>query len=229
MFSATVMVGKSAYDWKTMPTPRLRGGTSLTTRPSKRISPASGRSKPAITRSVVVLPQPEPPTRETSSPWPISRESPSTAVDAPKRFVRRSRLMRTSAGELLQPALHEPVLVGERDADRRLARRRHAPRRAAGLRDLGQVPVERFVVLPHLVLAEPRRVAREQEVRRARRGRVGHDDVALVLRVEEVRPRLGWRQPELGHFLLVHGERDRQECHALPHVLRVLEARRDRL
>src|SRR2546427_10728071 len=112
MFSATVMVGKSAYDWKTMPTERRRGGTSLTTRSSKRISPASGRSKPAIRRSVVVLPQPEPPTRETSSPRPISSESPSTAVDAPKRFVRRARLRRTAAGELLEPALHEPILVG---------------------------------------------------------------------------------------------------------------------
>src|SRR5437016_11768856 len=112
MFSATVMVGKSAYDWKTMPTERRRGGTSLTTRSSKRISPASGRSKPAIRRSVVVLPQPEPPTRETSSPRPISSESPSTAVDAPKRLVRPATLMRTSARELFQPALDEPVLVG---------------------------------------------------------------------------------------------------------------------
>src|SRR3989454_8912296 len=161
MFSATVMVGKSAYDWKTMPTPRLRGGTSLTTRPSKRIRPASGRSKPAITRSVVVLPQPEPPTRETSSPWPISREIPSTAVDAPKRFVRRSRLMRTSAGELLEPALHAPLLVrriarlDEVDVDQghlgnllpphrdvRPGDPRTAPRGVRGHRRLGHRPVE---------------------------------------------------------------------------------------
>src|SRR5256886_10955399 len=112
MFSATVMVGKSAYDWKTMPTERRRGATSLTTRSSKRISPAPGRSKPAIRRSVVVLPQPEPPTRETSSPRPISSESPSTAVDAPKRLVTPATLMRTSARELFHPALREPVLVG---------------------------------------------------------------------------------------------------------------------
>src|SRR5207244_4425121 len=111
MFSATVMVGKSAYDWKTMPTERRRGATSLTTRSSKRTSPASGRSKPAIRRSVVVLPQPEPPTRETSSPRLISRQSPSTAIDPPKRLVRPPRLMRTSAGELFEPALDEPVLV----------------------------------------------------------------------------------------------------------------------
>src|SRR5260370_29506201 len=90
---------------------RRRGGTSLTTRSSKRISPASGRSKPAIMRSVVVLPQPEPPTSETSSPGRMSRESPSTATAPPKRFVRRSRLIRTLPRVLLEPALHEPVLV----------------------------------------------------------------------------------------------------------------------
>src|SRR5207247_9360842 len=111
MFSPTVIVGNSAYDWKTMPRPRLRGDTPLTTRPSKRMSPLSGVSKPAIMRSVVVLPQPEPPTSETSSPGWMSRESPSTATAPPKRFVRRSRLIRTLPRVLLEPALHEPVLV----------------------------------------------------------------------------------------------------------------------
>src|SRR5438094_1692991 len=94
-----------------MPTPRRRGGTSLTTRSPNRISPASGRSKPAIMRSVVVLPQPEPPTSETSSPGWMSRESPSTATAPPKRFVRRSRPIRTLPRVLLEPALHEPALV----------------------------------------------------------------------------------------------------------------------
>src|SRR5712664_1132638 len=77
-----------------MPTPRRAGGTSLTTRSSKRTSPASGRSKPATRRSVVVLPHPEPPTSATSSPGAISRESPSTAVLAPKRLLRSRRVMR---------------------------------------------------------------------------------------------------------------------------------------
>src|SRR6184192_3269518 len=262
MFSATVMVGNSAYDWKTMPTPRRRGGTSLTTRSPNRISPASGRSKPAIMRSVVVLPQPEPPTSETSSPGWMSRESPSTATAPPKRFVRRSRPIRTLPRVLLEPALHEPVLVlriprlfevdvdqvhlgefraaqgdvptghlgapplgvrrhrrrgdrpveeaprvlrilgalherialegprnpvrridhvdpgalllrhldlvAERHPDGRLARHRHAPRRAARLGHLREVLVERVVVLPQLVLTEPGRVARQEQVRRAR-------------------------------------------------------------
>src|SRR5688572_24858774 len=94
-----------------MPTARRRGPTSLTTRPPKRISPASGRSKPAIMRRVVVLPHPEPPTSATSSPGAMSSDSASTASAPPKRLVRPRRLMSTSAGVLLQPLLDEAVLV----------------------------------------------------------------------------------------------------------------------
>src|SRR5438128_12518518 len=119
-----------------MPTPRRAGGTSLTTRSSKRTSPASGRSKPATRRSVVVLPHPEPPTSATSSPGAISRESPSTAVLVPKRLLTSRSVMRMkffispsgrlrrapapdvlpsepadSFRVLLLPALHEPLLV----------------------------------------------------------------------------------------------------------------------
>src|SRR5438128_5481229 len=180
MFSATVIVGKSAYDWKTMPTHRRRGGRSLTTRPSKRLPPASGRSRPAIRRSVVVLPQPEPPTRETSSPRPISRESPSTAIDAPKRLVRPVRSMRTSAGELFEPALDEPVLVGriarphEVDVDQvhlgdllpghgdvRPGDPRAAPRGVRSHRRLGHRPVEEAPRVRWVLGAVHQRVALE--------------------------------------------------------------------
>ena len=68
MFCATVLCGNSAWVWNTMPSPRSRGSRSLTTRPSMRISPAVGSSKPAIMRSVVVLPQPDGPTNTTNSP-----------------------------------------------------------------------------------------------------------------------------------------------------------------
>src|SRR5215472_4872179 len=95
-----------------MPTPRRAGGTSLTTRSSKRTSPVSGRSKPATSRSVVVLPHPEPPTSATSSPGAISRESPSTAVDAPKRLLTSRSVIRMALLRVfLLPLLHEPVLV----------------------------------------------------------------------------------------------------------------------
>ncbi len=50
MFCATFLCGNSAWVWNTMPRPRSRGSRSLTTRPSMRISPAVGSSKPAIMR-----------------------------------------------------------------------------------------------------------------------------------------------------------------------------------
>src|SRR6476620_5367029 len=55
---------------------------------SSRIWPSVGRSKPAIMRRVVVLPQPEGPRSEKNSPGGISRLIPATAVNSPKRFTR---------------------------------------------------------------------------------------------------------------------------------------------
>ena len=68
MLSATVMFGNSAYDWKTIPTLRLFGGRCVMSAPSTMIVPAVGCSKPAIIRSVVVLPQPDGPRNDTNSP-----------------------------------------------------------------------------------------------------------------------------------------------------------------
>src|SRR5262245_47889973 len=94
-----------------MPTPRRLGWTSFIRRSSKKMSPASGRSKPATIRSVVVLPQPEPPTSATSSPGRISSDSPLTAEAGPKRFVRPRSPMRTLARELLEPLLDQAILL----------------------------------------------------------------------------------------------------------------------
>src|ERR1044072_362806 len=55
---------------------------------SSRIWPSVGRSKPAIMRRVVVLPQPEGPRSEKNWPKGISRLIPATAVNSPKRFTR---------------------------------------------------------------------------------------------------------------------------------------------
>src|SRR3982075_3113787 len=52
------------------------------------ISPAVGSRKPAISRSVVVLPQPEGPNRQTSCPWLIRSETSSTTASDPNRLVR---------------------------------------------------------------------------------------------------------------------------------------------
>src|SRR5689334_9950271 len=68
------MCGQIAYDWNTMPKPRRLGAMNTpfeeenTTRSLTVISPAFGRSSPAIDRSVVVLPQPLGPSRVNNRP-----------------------------------------------------------------------------------------------------------------------------------------------------------------
>ncbi len=74
-----------------MPISRFSGGTKvfseLTTRPSMLISPEVGFSNPAIIRSMVVLPQPEGPSRVINSlSWKTSLNSFSTTT-SPKAFV----------------------------------------------------------------------------------------------------------------------------------------------
>ena len=54
--------------------------------PSRTIVPAVGGSKPAIIRSVVVLPQPDGPRNETNSPRSAARLKSSTATVGPKCF-----------------------------------------------------------------------------------------------------------------------------------------------
>ena len=60
---------------------RRWGGTWATSTPSSRISPAVGRSKPAIIRSVVVFPHPDGPSSEKNSPALIG-------VDRDPAFVK---------------------------------------------------------------------------------------------------------------------------------------------
>ena len=74
-----------------MPMSRFSGGTKvfseLTTRPSMLISPEVGFSKPAIIRSMVVLPQPEGPSRVMNSlSWNTSLNSFRTTT-SPKALV----------------------------------------------------------------------------------------------------------------------------------------------
>src|SRR5207244_5953705 len=65
--------------WHPMAMSRAFGGTSFTTSPPMAISPSVMSSKPAIMRSVVVLPQPEGPTSTTNSLSAMSRSMPRTA------------------------------------------------------------------------------------------------------------------------------------------------------
>src|SRR5215471_1863168 len=97
------MCGQIAYDWKTMPRLRrfggrnTRRGTEATTRPRRVISPASGRSRPATRRRVVVLPQPLGPRRVTTSPRRIRSDAPSTAGASPNALLTPSRARTVSA------------------------------------------------------------------------------------------------------------------------------------
>src|ERR1700675_1856220 len=59
-----------------------------TSRSPTLISPSEGSRKPPISRSVVVLPQPDGPSRQTSCPWSIRNETLSTTASDPKRLVR---------------------------------------------------------------------------------------------------------------------------------------------
>src|SRR5438067_870674 len=85
------MCGKRAYCWKTMFKGRRFARTSVTSFPCRTMRPTSGTSKPAIMRSVVVFPHPLGPSSEKNSPSPISSETSSTALTAPKRLLTPTR------------------------------------------------------------------------------------------------------------------------------------------
>src|SRR5882672_11068347 len=78
-----------------MPKPRFSGGRVVITRPSNSTDPVSGDSSPATIRSVVVLPQPDGPSRPKNSPRSTAIETSATAGVAPKRL---EILFRESSG-----------------------------------------------------------------------------------------------------------------------------------
>ena len=74
-----------------MPMPLRRGGTWLMGRPSMRIVPEVGSSKPASIIRHVVLPDPEGPSRVRNSPFRMVRSrSLTTSVRPSKLLVIRS-------------------------------------------------------------------------------------------------------------------------------------------
>src|SRR5437667_3990809 len=93
-----------------MPKSRCAGGSRVTSRPPISIEPASCTSRPAITRSSVVLPQPEGPRKHTSLPLSTSSETSSNAVKAPKRLVMPCTLrwMGRVAAEAVAGSIREP-------------------------------------------------------------------------------------------------------------------------
>src|SRR3954453_15480191 len=80
-----------------MATSGSRGGTSVTSCPSIRISPASTSSSPASIRSAVVFPEPDGPTRTMNSPGATVRSRPSSAGGVPGWNVLVAPAKTTSA------------------------------------------------------------------------------------------------------------------------------------
>src|SRR5215475_5135053 len=70
MLSRTVSQGKQASSWNTTPTP---SGTSVIVWPSNATLPSVAVTRPAISSSIVDLPQPDGPTTAKNSPRLISR------------------------------------------------------------------------------------------------------------------------------------------------------------
>src|SRR5665811_1221095 len=101
-----------------MPRSRSRGGTRMpragadTTRPAMLISPSVGCSRPATQRRVVVLPQPEGPSRTTISPAGTAKLTPSIAgrpiANCLRRSVTSSVAVMISGASRAQPSLPVP-------------------------------------------------------------------------------------------------------------------------
>ena len=71
-----------------MPSPRSPASVWVTTRSPITMSPPVGSTSPEIMLSVVVLPQPDGPTRIRNSPSWISRSIPLTAAKLPNCLTR---------------------------------------------------------------------------------------------------------------------------------------------
>ena len=90
MFLRTFMFGKSADDWNTYPNRRFSGGTTLPSEaensvvPMTVICPLSGRERPAMQLSSVVLPLPDGPNTEIA---PASNVTSQSRVNCGKRLV----------------------------------------------------------------------------------------------------------------------------------------------
>ena len=72
-------------DWKIMPMSRRCTGVSVTSSPPTTMRPASGSSKPAIMRRLVVLPQPDGSSRAKNSPGCTVRSMQSTTRASRRR------------------------------------------------------------------------------------------------------------------------------------------------
>src|SRR5690606_34030990 len=125
----------------TIATSRSRGARWSTGRPSKRIRPADGRSRPAISDSVVDLPHPRGPTNVKNSPSSIVRQRLSSTVTAPKRLLTPSNSIaaistprlpasRSALHRARGQPLHDAPLIQQHEHE---DRHRHEQRRGRDL------------------------------------------------------------------------------------------------
>src|SRR5216683_884469 len=98
--------------WKTMAMSRFCGGSAVTSVTPNQMRPAVGVSRPAIIRRVVVLPQPEGPTKVKNSRSPISSDRSRTACT--ERAPRPNRLSRPSSRT--ENAMQAPLARGPQAA-----------------------------------------------------------------------------------------------------------------
>ena len=75
---------------------RLCGGRASTRLPPTEIVPLVGLSKPASIIRSVVLPDPQGPSMETTSPFPIDKSRSSTTVMIPKVLLTLSKCISAS-------------------------------------------------------------------------------------------------------------------------------------
>src|ERR1700730_475492 len=118
MLARTFMCGYSANSWNTNAMSRCDARLNVTSSSPSRMRPDVGNSRPAIMRSVVVLPQPEGPSRQKNSPLRTVNVESRTAVKSPNAFWRCS--MRISAIDLVRELRndHEQRGPGQRRDER---------------------------------------------------------------------------------------------------------------
>src|SRR6202158_3558488 len=111
MLARTFMCGYSANSWNTNAMSRCDARLNVTSSPPSRMRPDVGNSSPAIMRSVVVLPQPEGPSRQKNSPLAIVNVESCTAtksLNALRRFSTRiSAMARASIGKFRDDDEHD--------------------------------------------------------------------------------------------------------------------------
>src|SRR5580693_7046885 len=74
----------------------------VTSSPASRMRPEDGSSSPAIMRSVVVLPQPDGPSRQKNSPSSTMKVESCTATKPPKDLCRFSTRIAATAPALVR-------------------------------------------------------------------------------------------------------------------------------